>query len=71
MAMSRHCLDFPFGIPGCRDIENVMLRHQLDVAAFSRHFFEVSPSIALVSLQCRDIDTLMSRHLSYVVHLLM
>ena len=69
--MSRHCSDFPFGILGCRDIENVMLRHQLDVAEFLRHCFEVSPGIALVSLQCRDIDTLMSRHFSYVVHLLM
>ena len=39
-----------------------MLRHQLDVAALLQHCFEVSPGVALVSLQCRDIDMLMSRH---------
>ena len=58
--MSRHCSDSPFGFPGCRDIENVMLRHQLDVAALSQNCFEVSPGVALVSFQCHDIDMFMS-----------
>ena len=58
--MLRHCSDFPFGFNGCHDIGNVMLRHQLDVAAMSRHCFEVSFGVALVSLRCNDIEMLMS-----------
>ena len=57
--MSRHCSDFPFGFNGFREIENVMLRHQLDVTKMSRHCFEVSLGVALVSLQCRDIEALL------------
>ena len=47
MAMSRHCSNFPFGFNECRNIGNVMLGHQLDVTAMSRHFFEVSLGILL------------------------
>ena len=69
--MSRHCSDFPFGFNRCFDIENIMLQHQLDVVAMSQHFIEVSLGVAIVSLQCHDIEMLMSRHWSSVVHLLM
>ena len=63
--------NFLCGFNGCRDIGNAMLRHQLDVTVMSRHCFEVSLGIALVSLRCRYIEMLMSRHWSSVVHLLM
>ena len=54
--MSQLCSNFPFGFIGYRDIENVMLQHQLDVAAMSRHCFEVSFGVAFLSLRCRDIN---------------